>query len=57
VPLADTKLAKALQEELKAEEDFDSDEVKSYLRKTPFKLIEQPENMEVMLKRTMGNEE
>ena len=51
------KLTNFLKKEREAEQDFDSDIVKAYLRKSPFKLVEQPDNMEVQLKRTLGNEE
>jgi hypothetical protein len=51
------KLSSFLKKEREAEEDFDSDVVKAYLRKSPFKLVETPDSMEIALKRTLGNEE
>jgi len=50
------KLAALLKQERAQEEDFDSDIVKAFLKKTPFKLHDNPDSMEVTLTKKKDDE-
>jgi len=52
----DKKLSTCLKKERSEEQDVTSDVVVNYLKNAPFKLHDNPDEMEVMLKRQMGDE-